>query len=106
MTAFSHIRVRWLHSFADEPTDLLCELDAARNEIRKIEFWADGRCGYASETVEIGGTRLATLPCPSLQEINRDPQFRAREISPAAFEQRWQDATAQHHDSHPRPGRG
>jgi len=92
MTEHSYIRVRWLHSSPDDPIDLWSELDAERDEVRKVEIWPSGRIGYASKAEEVGGTRLGALPVPPLNEINLDPQFEAEAITKADFEKCWIDA--------------
>lgn len=92
MAEHSYIRVRWRHSSPDDPVDLWSELDADREEVRKVEIWPDGRVGYASNAGEVAGTRLGELPVPPLSEINLDPQFQAEAITKAHFETRWIDA--------------
>lgn len=92
MVEHSYVRVCWLHSSPDDPTELWSELNADREEIRKVEIWPDGRVGYASNTGEFGGTRLGEVSDPSLHEINLDPQFQAEAITKADFESRWNDA--------------
>lgn len=92
MAEHSYIRVRWRHSSPDDPVDLWSELDADREEFRKVEIWPDGRVGYASNAGEVAGTRLGELPVPPLSEINLDPQFQAEAITKAHFETRWIDA--------------
>ena len=92
MSTKSFIRVYWRHSSPDEPVELLSELDGERFEVRKVEIWADGRSGYASQAEEVGGTRLGELPVPPLSEIAADPQFEPHEISEAEFDQRWRES--------------
>ncbi|WP_341487441.1 hypothetical protein [Pararhizobium sp. A13] len=92
MAEHSYIRVRWLHSSPDEPVDLWSELDANREEVRKVEIWSGGRVGYASSAGEVGGARLGEVPVPPLNEINLDPQFQAEAITKADFEMCWIDA--------------
>jgi hypothetical protein len=87
-----YLRVLWLHAFEDEPIDLLSELDDDRMEVRKVEIFRGGQRGRASAIHEDEGTMLGTEPVPSLQEINEDPQFRAREIDSAEFELEWSRA--------------
>lgn len=96
MAGHSYIRVRWLHSSPDDPIELWSELDVDRAEVRKVEMWADGRIGYASDAEEGGGTRLGEIAVPSLSEINLDPQFRAGAVAGAEFESRWIDAIGKH----------
>lgn len=84
-----HIRVLWNHSSAKDPVELWSELDAGRNEVRKIEIWADGRVGYAFGRVEVGGTRLGEASIPQLDNIAGDPQFEPEAISQSDFEKQW-----------------
>jgi hypothetical protein len=42
-----YIKVKWSHSFPDEPILLYSELDRERCEIRKVEAFPGGRMGYA-----------------------------------------------------------
>ena len=89
MSEHSYMRVRWLHSSADEPIDLWSELDAGRFEVRKVEIWADGRVGYASPKRAVGDTRLGLEPVPPIEEIAADPQFVPQQISNQEFEDFW-----------------
>ena len=82
-------RVRWLHSFPDEPVLIYSEVDDDDAEVRKVEIFLDGRRGYANPAEEIGGTFLGTLPMPPLAEIASDPQFAPEEISAEDFEAAW-----------------
>ena len=89
MITANYIRILWRHSSPQEPVELFSELDGQRFEVRKVEVWADGRTGYASQHEEVGGTRLGELPVPSLSEIAADPQFEPHEMTAADFEQHW-----------------
>ena len=88
-TTKSYIRVRWIHQDASQPIWLLIELDGERFETRKIEVFADGRKGYASENEEIGGSILGDQPVPSLSNVSSDPQFVPIEITRDEFESAW-----------------
>ncbi|WP_232457234.1 DUF6881 domain-containing protein [Burkholderia ubonensis] len=79
----------WKHAFETEPIRLVSALDHARYEVRKLEFFRDGRVGFANETRSSLGTELGTVPVPSLVEINADPEFEAKEISMETFEALW-----------------
>lgn len=81
--------MRWLHSSPDEPVELWSELDADREETRKVEIWADGRVSYASTDREIGGTQLGEGPVPSLEQIGADPEFEPEAITRSQFEDCW-----------------
>jgi len=81
--------VLWLHTHSEEPFRLVSELDDQRHEIRKLEFFANGLVGCATEETETQTTGLSTVPVPSLEEINEDPQFRGTSIEKEAFEALW-----------------
>ena len=87
-----YIRVRWTHTFPDEPVWLYSELDEKRQEVRKVELYADGRVDVASGTRSTGTTELSEVSIPSLDEINSDSQFAAVEIDRDEFERAWSNA--------------
>jgi hypothetical protein len=74
MTDHSYVRVHWLHGSSDDPVELWSELDAHREETRKVEIWRDGRAGYASFDKEVGGAQLGKVALPMVDEINSDPR--------------------------------
>jgi hypothetical protein len=84
-----YIDVKWLHSHPEEPIRLVSEIGPDRYETRKIEFWSDGRVGYASEAGASANTCLGDQPVPALEEINADVEFSGKEIDAAAFELLW-----------------
>lgn len=86
---FEFIDVQWLHSFKDEPTRIVSQLDALRKEIRKLEFFRSGIVGYAYDKHATHGTILGTVPIPSLSEINADPQFAGVLMFESEFEALW-----------------
>jgi hypothetical protein len=86
---FIAIDVAWKHAFDAEPVRLVSVLDRNRYEICKLEFFRDGRVGFADEKRSALGTQLGLLPVPSLTEINTDLQFEARETTIKAFELLW-----------------
>jgi hypothetical protein len=90
----THLKVKWIHSFTDEPLLLYSELDSERWELRKVEVFPDGRMGFAGPGVEVGGTRLGEVPFPSSAQIATDPQFEPVAISRAEFDVIWAEATA------------
>jgi hypothetical protein len=89
----NYLKVKWVHQFNDEPITLLSELDCDRFEVRKIEYFSDGRVGYASDVLQFGGTMLGELPVPAIEEIAEDPQFVVGELTPGEFEEAWRKAT-------------
>lgn len=84
-----YIDLAWKHSFPEEPVRIVSELDAGRWETRKLEFYADGRVGWASGDENHLGSELAESPLPTLAEINADAQFEAVAIDEADFEALW-----------------
>jgi hypothetical protein len=86
----SYISVRWIHVNPDDPIVLVSELNSSRMELRKIEYFKDGRVGTASRNHSNGGTMLGVEPVPELREINADPQFVGEEISEAEFTCQWE----------------
>jgi hypothetical protein len=45
----TYIKVGWKHGHHDYPVILYSELDARRFEVRKVEVFRNGRCGWASD---------------------------------------------------------
>jgi hypothetical protein len=84
------IDVAWRHNSGSDPVRLVSELDERRYENRKLEFFSDGRVGFASSASSSEGTMLGAEPVPPLSEINSDLQFSASSISSADFEVLWQ----------------
>ena len=68
---------------------LVSELDEERYETRKLEFFANGRVGFASSETSSEGTMLGVAPLPPLSEINSDPQFSGLSIGSADFGALW-----------------
>ena len=84
-----YIDVMWKHTHPNEPVRLVSELDADRWETRKLEFYADGRVGYASADETFLGTELGEVQVPPLDEINADRQFEGAMIDEIEFEALW-----------------
>jgi len=95
MRASTYLKVQWVHSDPNYPVLLYSEVDLSRYEIRKVEIFASGRMGYASEKESAGGSQLGTVPVPEAGEIARDPQFIVLETDAAEFEKAWQRATCE-----------
>lgn len=68
---------------------MVSELNSSRLELRKIEYYKDGRVGLASRELSRLGARLGSEPVPTLAEINSDSQFVGEEISLDEFESQW-----------------
>ena len=86
-----YLRVLWKHSFADEPVELLSEIDEAGFEVRKIEIFRNGLKGYASKTESENGTRLGLEPVPCVADIASDNQFVPEEIPRDEFDVAWEN---------------
>jgi hypothetical protein len=84
-----YIDVQWLHSNPEDPVRLVSELGPDRHEIRKLEFWRDGRVGYASKAGASHDTRLGEGAVPRADAINMSAEFSATEIDARTFEQLW-----------------
>lgn len=84
-----YIDVAWIGQDEQTPIRLVSELDDGRFEVRKLEFFRDGRVGCASPSHSVRGTLLGETALPTLTEINLDPQFQAREIDAQEFLALW-----------------
>ncbi|WP_242113264.1 DUF6881 domain-containing protein [Luteimonas aquatica] len=87
-----YLKVRWIHNNLNDPILLFSELDENRNEIRKIEIFANSRIGYASFSESGGETRLGEAPIPDSEEISLDPQFIIEKTDKDEFERMWSNA--------------
>jgi hypothetical protein len=89
-----YLKVKWNHSFPNEPVLLYSELDRERWEVRKVEIFPSGRMGYAGPGGAVGGTKLGKEPLPSFEQIADDPEFEPAVVSRAEFDEIWAKATA------------
>jgi hypothetical protein len=88
-----YLKVKWHHSFSDEPVLLYSELDGEGWELRKVEVFPDGRMGYAGPGTAVGGTKLSKEPLPPLEQIAADPQFEPIAITGPEFNVVWEYAS-------------
>ena len=65
------------------------EINDAGMESRKVEVFADGRCGCADTESACGPTELSYVPYPDLKEIAADPQFEPQESTAEELEEVW-----------------
>jgi hypothetical protein len=91
-----YLDIQWHHNNVEYPIRLVSEIDAERFEVRKLEFFSDGRVGHACGTSESLGTMLGECPDPSLAEITADPQFTGKQISAEEFESLWATHALEH----------
>ena len=85
-----YMRTLWFHDNNDDPSIIYSELDQNRYEVRKIEFFKSGNHLYASQEKETESCLLGELPIPKIEEINKDKQFWAVEISKGEFDNAWE----------------
>jgi hypothetical protein len=98
MTKFTYVRVRWHHSFGDEPIELWSEIGNDGYETRKLEYFRDGTIGYASHaesTASSTRTLLGDQKFPCIEEIGRDQEFEAELVNKSDFEIRWASRDAE-----------
>jgi hypothetical protein len=84
-----YIDITYTRPHPEEPVRLVSELDADRWETRKLEFYADGRVGWASADASHLDSTLNEVQVPALAAINADPQFAAVAIDEVEFEALW-----------------
>ena len=88
----TYLKVLWNHTFEDEPVELLSEIDANREETRKVERYRNGALAFAGPSGASGTTRLSDSRIPTLQQIAANPEFSPVEIDQATFERAWRSA--------------
>lgn len=90
----TYIYSKWINSTQEYPIEFYSELDAFRNETRKVEVFRNGKLGYASKSISKFGTKLGIIPVPSMMEIKMQHEFNTKEICKEEFEDIWKKATA------------
>ncbi|TDR46478.1 hypothetical protein DFR29_1039 [Tahibacter aquaticus] len=84
-----YLDVAWKHDSADYSIRTVSEIDAQRYEIRKLDYFPDGRIGFATEHQHTPGTGLSDVPIPP-PDINDPEEFVVAVISADVFERLWQ----------------
>ena len=85
----TYIKVHWIHKNQDEPIELYSELDEDRYEVRKVEIFVNNTVGYVTNNYSYGETFLGECPIPSLESINSNPEFKAKNITKEEFFAIW-----------------
>ena len=85
-----HIDVTWYHEDNEYPRRLVSEIGTDRYELRKLEFYENGKVGYATKDESVFNTLLGEAPVPSIEEINSNSQFSAKYICSDEFEKIWE----------------
>ena len=83
---------RWHTAPDDEPVWVWYELDESRWVVRCILKYVDERLEAHSYDCANWRDVMPEAPVPPVVEINRDPEFEAREVSKAEFQAMWRKA--------------
>lgn len=89
MNNMNYYKCKWLTANRQEPSRIIFEIGEDNFETRKIEFFRLGKYGYAYKDVQFNNTRLGIAPIPSLDEIEKNPEFEIDEINKKEFEFIW-----------------
>ena len=84
-----YFKAKWKNSGIDFPFRMIFELDKNNFETRKIEFFENGKFGYAYDDIEFNGTALGIVKTPPIEEINKNPEFEVNKIEKEEFEFIW-----------------
>ena len=71
------------------------EINNERVETRKVEIFKDGTMGFADKHSNNGATLLCDQLMPSIEEIIKDSDCKAKYISAEEFEDIWKRAISQ-----------
>jgi hypothetical protein len=86
-------KVDWLHDFPSEPTRIYSEVGQDGYEVRKVQYYRDGRRLKADELHESAEIGLSEIPVGTIEEVARQPEFSASLINRDEFEQAWTNAS-------------
>ncbi|WP_126246793.1 DUF6881 domain-containing protein [Chitinophaga rhizosphaerae] len=84
-----YLKVIWLHGLDDEPQFIYSEIGDDAYELRKVEIYKDRTFGLASVEFEFGGTVLAEIQIPGIEEIAGNAALLPKEIGKDEFEDVW-----------------
>ncbi|WP_220090727.1 DUF6881 domain-containing protein [Micromonospora saelicesensis] len=88
------MKVAWNHELPDSPVLYFSELGDDGYEVRKVQFYRDGRSEWADETFENSTVGLSEIPFPPVEEISSQAEFSAESITAEEFEFAWNEAHA------------
>lgn len=88
-----YIKIRWKHSFDNDPVIIYSEIDDNDWEVRKVEVFKDGNLGFSDGVTEKSGTYLGQVPVPPMDIIAESSEFEPNIISKEDFEKKWVEAT-------------
>ena len=90
-----YLLIEWDHDLDDEPYLVYSELDGARRETRRVEFYRNGiTFSYGGERGNEGALTQEPFPedLRDLPAPDGEGDFSAREISPSLFYEIWNQA--------------
>ena len=88
------IRVRRLEPRPEAPAEIWIVLDRHRSEESRVEIWPDGRIGFASDELEVGGTKLRRGPFPRPEAFAGHPDLQVEAVSTREFHRFWETRVA------------
>lgn len=89
------IKIVWNHEYDDQPYEIYMELDAARYDVRKLEFFKSDKVGYVYNDTEVNGTGHNIEKFPTVEDYNKEcstyefETLYAEYISKYEFESKW-----------------
>jgi hypothetical protein len=97
--ADSYFHAVWIDADEDAPVEDYGELDVDRWPMRWVRKYRDGHLEASSYASANWRDAMPEGEVPSILDINRDPQFSAKDISKAEFESVWNEANRSEADS-------
>ena len=91
----SYFHSVWHGAAGEYPTEFFYELDKERWAIRGVERFSDGSVKVLSFADPNWRDLMPEAAIPTIEEINKSPEFSAREITRAEFEVIWTAASSQ-----------
>ncbi|CCE10022.1 conserved hypothetical protein [Bradyrhizobium sp. STM 3843] len=88
----SYFHAVWHAAREDEPVEWYDELDVEGYSIRCVRKYRDGRLEAHSYQSENWRDVMPEGPFPPTEDIDRNPEFSARDISKTEFEIPWSQA--------------
>lgn len=86
-------QVQWVHDFKVEPDVIYSEVGHGGYEVRKVQHYRDGRTLRADALHDFAEIGLSEAPVGSIEDVARQPEFRAWAISRSDFEVVWSQAS-------------
>jgi hypothetical protein len=87
-----YLMVLWLNPSEYDPSVLYHEINADHLEMRRVEYFADGRLLRDDEIDDDSVVSLSLVAFPELDEMLAQPDFKTTVIDKAVFESVWSRA--------------